>query len=73
MASTKKIGSSGRFGVRYGLTIKQKVSAIEKKQKAKAECPSCHKMAVKRISKGIWACKGCSYTFAGKAFYLGDE
>jgi len=71
-AGTKKVGSTGRFGVRYGLTIRQKVLDIEKKQKAKCECPSCHKISVKRIAKGIWSCMKCSHTFAGKAFVLGE-
>ena len=70
--ATKKVGSTGRFGVRYGLTIRQKVLAVEKKQKAKYECPSCAKIAVKRIAKGIWSCAKCSHKFAGKAFYLGE-
>ena len=72
MTKTKKIGSAGRFGVRYGLTIKQKVAAIEKKQKRKYECPACTKVAVKRLSKGVWQCSKCSNKFAGKTFYLGE-
>ncbi len=71
-AGTKSVGSTGRFGVRYGVTIRQKVLEIEKKQKLKYECPSCHKLLVKRIAKGIWACRKCCHTFAGKAFYLGE-
>ncbi len=73
MARTKKVGSTGRFGARYGLTIRQKVLAVEKKQKQKYECPSCMKQAVKRIAKGIWACRRCNHTFAGGAYYLGGE
>lgn len=73
MTKTKKVGSTGRFGARYGLTIKQKVLAIEKKQKAKYECPSCTKVAVKRLAKGIWLCKKCHHKFTGKTFYLGEE
>ena len=72
MTSTKKVGPTGRFGARYGLTLKQKVLAVEKKQKSKFECPSCAKIAVKRLAKGIWECNKCNNKFAGKAFYLGD-
>mgnify|MGYP001584699670 CR=1 FL=1 len=72
MVRTKRVGSTGRFGVRYGTTVKQKVLAIEKKQRLKYECPSCTKVAVKRGAKGIWSCKKCDHTFAGKAFYLGE-
>ncbi|HIH25804.1 50S ribosomal protein L37ae [Candidatus Woesearchaeota archaeon] len=71
-AGTKKIGSAGRYGVRYGATIKQKVVDIEKKQKATYECPSCHKITVKRLAKGIWKCYKCSHTFAAKAFSVGE-
>ncbi len=72
MTKTKKVGSTGRFGVRYGLTVKQKVLAVEKKQKIKYECPSCSKVAVKRVAKGIWQCRKCDHKFAGKTFYLGE-
>ena len=73
MAKTKKVGSTGRFGARYGLTVKQRVLAIEKRQKMSYECPSCMKTSVKRVAKGIWACRKCNHTFAGKAFYLGEK
>lgn len=69
MANTKKVGRTGRFGVRYGATIRQKVLAIEQRQKAKHECPSCTSLGVRRISKGIWSCRKCNYTFAGKAYF----
>ncbi|HLC86373.1 MAG TPA: 50S ribosomal protein L37ae [Candidatus Nanoarchaeia archaeon] len=73
MASgTKKVGLTGRFGVRYGLTVRQRFLDVEKRQKIKNECPSCHKAAVKRLAKGIWSCMKCSHTFAGKAFALGE-
>jgi len=68
----KTKSTAKRFGPRYGRTIRQKVAAIEKKQKRKYECPSCDKVAVKRVAKGIWQCRKCLYKFAGKAFYLGE-
>ena len=73
MASgTKKVGSTGRFGPRYGTTVKQKLLEVEKKQKKKYKCPSCQKIAVKRLAKGIWSCKICMHKFSGKAYYLGE-
>jgi len=71
--STKKVGSTGRFGPRYGLKIRKKVLAIEKKQKKKHECPRCHKLQIKRLAKGIWLCKKCTYKFAGRAYWPSGE
>ena len=72
MGRTKKIGSAGRFGVRYGKRVRQKVSDIEKHQKKKHECPYCHKLKVKRVSVGIWQCKKCNTKFAGRAYIPGE-
>lgn len=72
MGRTKKVGSAGRFGARYGLRIRKKVSEVEAKQKKKYECPACHDVKVKRISTGIWQCKKCNYKFANKAYFLGE-
>jgi large subunit ribosomal protein L37Ae len=68
MTSTKKVGTSGRFGVRYGGKIRLKVAEIEKKANAEYECPSCKKIQLIRIAKGIWQCEKCRYKFAGKAY-----
>jgi len=68
MGNKKKIGSAGRFGVRYGRKIRQKVSYIEAREKKKYECPKCHKKKVKRLSSGVWQCKSCEIKFGGKAY-----
>lgn len=68
----KIIGSAGRFGVRYGQRIRQKVSDIEKKEKQKHECPHCHKKNVKRVSVGIWKCNTCNAKFTGRAYVPGE-
>lgn len=68
MTSTRKVGTSGRFGVRYGGRIRLKVAEIEKKANAEYECPSCKKNQLVRIAKGIWQCGKCRYKFAGKAY-----
>ena len=66
---TKKVGSTGRFGPRYGVSVRRKLGAVEKKQKQKHECPSCSKIKVKRISTGIFQCGSCDYQFASGAYY----
>jgi len=70
MARTKKVKSTGRFGARYGTKVRQKVLAVETKQKKKQRCPFCHKNKVKRVAAGIWICEKCDKKFAGGAYYL---
>ncbi len=71
MGRTKKVGITGRFGARYGSTIRQRVIAIEKGLRAKHACPNCLKNTLKRVSAGIWECKKCGLKFAGKAYKPG--
>ena len=69
MSKTKKVGSTGRFGVRYGLKLRQRVLDVEKQQKQKHKCPYCNKLKVKRIAAGIYTCKKCNSKFTGKAYW----
>ena len=66
--ATKKIGTAGRFGPRYGRKLKKKVAEIEKKLKVWHKCPYCSKIKVKRESSGIWVCRSCKSRFTGKAY-----
>ena len=70
---TKKVGSTGRFGARYGVSVRRRLGAVEKKQCQKYECPACSKMNVKRISTGIFSCSSCGYQFASGAYYPSKE
>ena len=70
MSRTKKVKSTGRFGSRYGLSIRQRVLDVELKQKGWHQCPKCAKNRVKRVSSGIWQCRSCNVKFAGKAYTL---
>ena len=70
---TKKVGSTGRFGPRYGVSVRRRVGAVEKKQRQKYDCPSCSKINVKRISTGIFKCNSCDYQFASGAYYPSRE
>ncbi|MEM5872151.1 MAG: 50S ribosomal protein L37ae [Candidatus Aenigmatarchaeota archaeon] len=71
MAKTKKVSTAGRFGVRYGKGVRDRIIEIEKVQKVKHICPQCFKKTLKRISPGIWYCKKCGLKFAGKAYEPG--
>ncbi len=68
MGHTKKVGRAGRFGARYGVTLRQRVAKIEANMKVKHKCPSCQTKAVRRVSTGIWNCRKCGHTFTGGAY-----
>jgi len=68
MGRTKKVGSAGRYGSRYGKKIRQGVVAAELTGKADYTCPSCLKNTLKRARAGIWECRKCGTKMAGKAF-----
>ncbi len=69
MAHTKKIGITGRFGVRYGLRTRRLVKKIEDTQKIKHICPSCRSAGkVKRLSLGVWQCRKCEFKFTNRAY-----
>ena len=68
-SKTKKSKSAGRFGVRYGKTVRAKLVQVETKQRKKQKCPFCEGTA-KRLSKGIWHCKKCNKKFASNTYYL---
>jgi large subunit ribosomal protein L37Ae len=65
---TVKAGSAGRFGARYGVVTRKLTRDIEKVQRSKFECPSCHHMSVKRMASGIWACRHCETKFAAGCY-----
>ena len=68
MSHTKKVGSAGRFGPRYGGLARRTVATIEKVQKAAHPCSRCGAVAVYRGNTAIWSCKKCGFTFAGGAY-----
>ena len=65
---TKKVGSAGRFGSRYGVRARTRIRNIEVVQKAKHICPSCGHQKVKRTGTSIWQCGKCGVKFAGGAY-----
>jgi large subunit ribosomal protein L37Ae len=65
---TKKVGSTGRFGPRYGTRTKKVIREIEKLQRKKHMCPKCERYTLKRVAAGIWECKKCGAKIAGGAY-----
>ncbi|WWC89757.1 60S ribosomal protein L37a [Kwoniella dendrophila CBS 6074] len=68
---TKKVGVTGKYGTRYGASLRKTVKKMEITQHARYACPNCGKNAVKRTAVGIWKCKGCARTYAGGAYTFG--
>ncbi|KAG5833889.1 hypothetical protein ANANG_G00280700 [Anguilla anguilla] len=62
---TKKVGIVGKYGTRYGASLRKMVKKIEISQHAKYTCSFCGKTKMKRKAVGIWNCGSCMKTVAG--------
>lgn len=67
---TKKVGSAGRLGQRYGVKIRRRIAEVEARGKGRHECPKCRAKAVTRTGTGIWTCKHCGVKIASSAYNL---
>ncbi|KAK9476331.1 ribosomal protein L37ae, partial [Lipomyces japonicus] len=67
---TKKVGITGKYGVRYGSSLRRQSKKLEIQQHAKYLCSFCGKSSVKRSATGIWKCRSCHKTVAGGAYVL---
>lgn len=47
---TKKVGVTGKYGTRYGSSIRKIVKKFELQQRAKYVCPACGKVYIKSYS-----------------------
>ncbi len=65
---TKKVGTTGRFGNKYGSKVRHMVAKIEASSRAQHVCPQCLRLTLDRTSAGIWKCKKCNVTIAGGAY-----
>ncbi len=69
MGRTKVVGIAGKFGARYGSTLRKRYREVMEKRYAPHQCPFCgFKGRIKRISTGIWMCKKCGSVWAGGAY-----
>mmetsp|Transcript_71612 Transcript_71612/g.99504 ORF Transcript_71612/g.99504 Transcript_71612/m.99504 type:complete len:94 (-) Transcript_71612:30-311(-) len=67
---TKKAGIVGKYGTRYGASLRKIAKKIEITQHATYTCPFCGKDTVKRQAVGIWNCRGCKKSMAGGAWVM---
>ncbi len=65
---TKKVGIVGKYGTRYGASLRKTIKRMEVSQHAKYTCAFCGKESMKRKAVGIWSCKKCKKTVAGGAW-----
>ncbi|KAG6420263.1 hypothetical protein SASPL_116786 [Salvia splendens] len=67
---TKKVGIVGKYGTRYGASLRKQIKKMEVSQHSKYFCEFCGKYAVKRQAVGIWGCKDCGKVKAGGAYTM---
>jgi large subunit ribosomal protein L37Ae len=65
---TEKAGTAGRYGARYGVVVRKLTKDIEKIERSRSECPTCHHQSVKRVASGVWECRHCDAKFAAGAY-----
>jgi len=66
---TRVVGVAGRYGPRYGSTLRKKWRKVMERRYATYRCVFCgSKVRMKRISVGVWYCPRCGRVFAGGAY-----
>jgi large subunit ribosomal protein L37Ae len=68
MGNTKKVGTAGRFGARYGVRIRKRLLRVENKAKEPYACPFCGFSRTKREAAGLFVCRKCNAKFTGGAY-----
>jgi ribosomal protein eL43 len=61
---------TGKYGTRYGASLRKQVKKMEVTQHAVYTCAFCGKDAVRRVATGIWNCKSCRKVVAGGAYVV---
>ncbi|UZJ53440.1 hypothetical protein CBS101457_002760 [Exobasidium rhododendri] len=65
---TQKVGITGKYGTRYGASLRKGIRKIEVSQHSRYTCSFCGRNSVKRTNVGIWECKACKKVIAGGAW-----
>ncbi len=72
---TRKVGVVGKYGTRYGASLRKQVKKMEIGQHARYICAFCGKKSVRRVAVGIWKChaKTCGKVVAGGAWSVNTQ
>ena len=65
---TKKVGSTGWMGPRYGIRIRRRVLEIDAAKKRRSACPKCATVTIHRVASGVYECTRCGERFASGAY-----
>jgi large subunit ribosomal protein L37Ae len=65
---TKKVGSTGWMGPRYGIRIRRRVHDIDIVKGSEYQCPKCATLTVRRLGSGRYKCRRCERTFASDSY-----
>merc|ERR1711935_501691 len=65
---TKKVGIVGKYGTRYGASLRKIVKKMEVSQHKKYQSPFCGANTLKRTAAGIWQCSRTGKKVAGGAW-----
>lgn len=58
----------GRFGAKYGQSIRKLITEMGEKKKRTYICPVCKRKSLVRESSGVWICTKCGIKIAGDAY-----
>jgi large subunit ribosomal protein L37Ae len=73
MGRTKKVGIAGKYGPRYGFTLRRRAAEVEARARQWYECPNCRAPKLKRVGTAIWECRRCGVKLAGRAYVPGER
>merc|ERR1712055_575170 len=65
---TRKVGIVGKYGTRYGASLRKIVKKMEVSQRKRYQSPFCGANSLKRTAVGIWQCSRTGKKVAGGAW-----
>merc|ERR1711977_270025 len=65
---TRKVGITGKYGTRYGASLRKIVKKMEISQHKRYQSPFCGSESLSRSAVGIWTCSKTNRKLAGGAW-----